>query len=54
METERESEREFIRQVIIECLTVISKETAMLCVEVAVTPEFSGITFGYRLKLPGM
>lgn len=50
----RQRERGFIRQVDIDCLAVVSKGTAMLCVEVAVTPEFSGITFGYRLKLAGI
>lgn len=51
---QREREREFIRQVDIDCLAVVSKGTAMLWVEVAVTPEFSGITFGYGLKLAGI
>lgn len=51
---ETERKRQYIRHVVIDCLAVVSKGTAMLCVEVAVTPEFSSITFGYRLKLAGI
>lgn len=51
---QREREKEFIRLVVIDSLAVVSKGTAMLCVEVAVTSEFSSITFGYGLKLAGI
>lgn len=39
---------------VIDCLAVVSKGTAMLYVEVAVTLEFAAITFGYGLKLAGI
>lgn len=35
-------------------LAVVSKGTALLCVEVVVTSEFPGINFGYGLKLAGI
>lgn len=54
LDPEREREKEFIRLVVIDSLAVVSKGTAMLCVEVAVTSEFSSITFGYGLKLAGI
>ena len=43
-----------MHSVVIDCVAVVSKGTAIPCVEVAVTPEFSGITFGYGLKLAGI
>ena len=47
-------DKEFIKLVVMDCLAVVSKGTAMLCVEVDVTSEFSGSTFGYGLKLAGI